>query len=170
MEDLEQKLTQRIKSKVEQAVAQKSLTPEDFKELKDEITRNETRRFYLNYFAAVSKSHGKVNISAAARYGAYDQNNLVRKVRTDGFEIHELMEESEEISELEIPEEILDKGITYFQKEILIPSIMAPYLSLLLEKNEGNISAATREYGMDRNNFRRLLKKYGLSLTETIGK
>ncbi len=36
------------------------------------------------------------------------------------------------------------------------------YLSTLLQKASGNISQASRAAGLDRSNFRRILKKYEL--------
>jgi two-component system response regulator AtoC len=38
------------------------------------------------------------------------------------------------------------------------------YLSRVLNQFEGNITAAARHAGIDRSNFRRLLRKYGVAL------
>ena len=166
MEDLEERLKERIRVQVKQVIADCNLDPQEFQILKDEITKTETRRFYLHHFAAVSRTQERFNIKTAARYVGSDRTNFKRKVRTDGFDINELMEASHEITDIEISDSTIEKGMDYFHKEILVPSIMSPYLNSLLEKNDFNISAATREYGMDRTNFRRLLKQYGLSSRE----
>ena len=45
-------------------------------------------------------------------------------------------------------------------KRLALRAFERRYLSALLEKNEHNISSAARAAGVDRSNFRRLLKQY----------
>jgi two-component system response regulator HydG len=47
-------------------------------------------------------------------------------------------------------------------KALAVGAFERRYLSTLLEKNAGNITAASLAAGMDRSNFRRLLKDAGL--------
>ena len=47
-------------------------------------------------------------------------------------------------------------------KKIAVRAFERRYLSSLLEKSQGNVSRAARDAGIDRSNFRRLLKQFGV--------
>ncbi|MCK5795881.1 MAG: sigma 54-dependent Fis family transcriptional regulator [Deltaproteobacteria bacterium] len=49
-------------------------------------------------------------------------------------------------------------------KGLLVETFERAYLAKLLARHEGNISAAAREAGIDRNYIHRMVKKYGLSV------
>lgn len=51
-------------------------------------------------------------------------------------------------------------------KEVAVTEFDRRYLSELLVQTSGNISQASRRAGMDRSNFRRVIKKYGLDPIE----
>ncbi len=52
-------------------------------------------------------------------------------------------------------------------KELAVARFERHYLQALLARHDGNISAAARHAGMDRSNFRRLLKRHGLRGRDT---
>jgi len=52
-------------------------------------------------------------------------------------------------------------------KRMALMSFEKRYLSTLLQKSSGNISQASRAAGLDRSNFRRILKKYDLAGDDT---
>jgi DNA-binding NtrC family response regulator len=54
-------------------------------------------------------------------------------------------------------------------KEVAVTEFDRRYLSELLVQTGGNISQASRRAGMDRSNFRRVIKKYGLDPLEFSG-
>ncbi len=57
--------------------------------------------------------------------------------------------------------------LTYRQaKEIALGEFDRRYISELLTRTGGNVSQASRKAGMDRSNFRRVMKKAGLEVTE----
>lgn len=47
-------------------------------------------------------------------------------------------------------------------KQVAIRSFDRVYISGLLEEFNGNISRASKKAGLDRSNFRRLIKKYNI--------
>ena len=54
-------------------------------------------------------------------------------------------------------------------KERALDSFHAAYLGALLRRTGGNISEAARRAGLDRSNFRRVLKRYGNPLAPKAG-
>ena len=54
-------------------------------------------------------------------------------------------------------------------KERALDSFHAAYLGALLRRTGGNISEAARRAGLDRSNFRRVLKRYGNPLAPKPG-
>ncbi|HEX4620662.1 MAG TPA: helix-turn-helix domain-containing protein, partial [Myxococcaceae bacterium] len=54
-------------------------------------------------------------------------------------------------------------------KELAMSAFERRYLATALEKSGQNISAAALAAGMDRSNFRRLLKQHGLARTQAAG-
>ena len=54
-------------------------------------------------------------------------------------------------------------------KERALDSFHAAYLGALLRRTGGNISEAARRAGLDRSNFRRVLKRYGNPLAPKTG-
>jgi DNA-binding NtrC family response regulator len=54
-------------------------------------------------------------------------------------------------------------------KEVAVASFERRYCEALLEKVRGNVSAAAREAGLDRSNFRRLLGKHGIRPEAFVG-
>lgn len=60
-------------------------------------------------------------------------------------------------------EQVVLTGIPYKQaKQVAIRSFDQIYISGLLRECNGNISRASRKAGLDRSNFRRLIKKYDI--------
>jgi DNA-binding NtrC family response regulator len=80
------------------------------------------------------------------------------------------------IHAMDLPEEILDAPGSWYEsrpedlndlhfheaKQMAVEAFEQCYLRELLERTGGNISRAAREAGMDRSNFRRLMKKLGV--------
>ena len=60
-------------------------------------------------------------------------------------------------------EQMVLTNIPYKQaKQVAIRSFDQVYISGLLREFNGNISRASKKAGLDRSNFRRLLKKYNI--------
>jgi DNA-binding NtrC family response regulator len=60
--------------------------------------------------------------------------------------------------------------LPYMQaKKLAIAAFEKRYLSGLLQLHRGNLSAASRAAGMDRTNFRRLAKEYGVDVASARG-
>jgi len=150
-------LSQRIREKAELAL--QSNMPYDW--IKQEILVDEMKRYYISSFKAV-ESDGYSKISPAARLIKTDRSNFKRDIKYYGFNLEDLMIEAEELESIEIPIAILEKGISYYKKELLIRKIDFAINDMILELNDGIISQAARQINVDRNNYKRKLKELGI--------
>jgi DNA-binding protein Fis len=157
-----QAFTESIQRKIELILDQH----ESFEKVQDEILNREMETYFLNLFVAVRLEYGSVDVSKAARFLAYDRTNFRKKIKQFGLNIEDLLERSENITFLEIPLEIIEKGYTFYRTEYVLKAARHIHYTSLLEKYEGNVSGAAREVGVDRSNFRRSLKALGIYSSE----
>lgn len=132
-----------------------------------------THHFMRMYSKRYGKVLTKISTPALLQLQSYSWPGNVRQLEHTIARAF-ILEESDELNVEALPSELRNmpapisthmqpsfKHLSFKEaKSIVIERFERKYLGDLLEENESNISSSARQAGMDRANFRRLLKRY----------
>jgi len=136
--------------------------------------------FLRKYARRMKKEVNKISVDALQALQGYSWTGNVRELE-NVIERSVVLAATDTITAQDLPAKILsesfylmDEGagldMTKYSyqdaKQRALASFNRSYISALLKEAQGNISFASEKAGMDRSNFKKLIKKYGIDISE----
>jgi len=136
--------------------------------------------FLRKYARRMKKEVNKISVDALQALQGYSWTGNVRELE-NVIERSVVLAATDTITAQDLPAKILsesfylmDEGagldMTKYSyqdaKQRALASFNRSYISALLKEAQGNISFASEKGGMDRSNFKKLIKKYGIDISE----